>query len=79
MEAALLTMAQAKAEHDQLLNEMLEISNKIKSGLGGDMLEEAFTALRDVRKRAEELSDALKQSNEMAHYLMLADPYGGPQ
>ena len=75
----MLTLAQAKAEHDQLLEEMLEISNRIKSGLGGDMLEEAFTALRDVRKRAEALSDAVKVSNDMAHYLMLADPYGGPQ
>ena len=79
MEAALLTMAQAEAEHDALIDEMQKIGDRIKSGLGCEDLAEAFCILKDIRKRAEALSETLKIQKDMAHYLISADPYGGPQ
>ena len=75
-EAALFTMAEAEAKHDQLKQEMRRIRRAIRTNEDIDGLEEA---LKLVRAQAVALAKVLEQQREMTAYLMMCDPFGGPQ
>jgi hypothetical protein len=75
-EAALFTMAEAEAKHEQLKQEMRRIRRAIRTNEDIEGLEEA---LRTVRAQATALAKALERQRELTAYLMMCDCFGGPQ
>lgn len=72
----MLTLADAEAKHESIKREMRRIRRAMRTQEDVEGLVEELTALT-VECRA--LSHALQKQREIAQYLAMADPYGGPQ
>lgn len=75
-EAALFTMAEAEAKHEQLQQEMRRIRRAIRTS---ENIEGLGQALADVKNQARMLARIIERQREMTAYLMVCDCFGGPQ
>lgn len=72
----MLTLADAEAKHESIKREMRRIRRAMRTQEDVEGLVEELTALT-MECRA--LNYALQRHREMAQYLAMANPYGGPQ
>lgn len=72
----MLTLADAEAKHESIKREMRRIRRAMRTQEGVEGLVEELTALT-IECRA--LNHALQKQREIAQYLAMAEPYGGPQ